>query len=537
MDTSSVPGTELIQVADIVAREKSIDREEVIVAMEQAIQKAGRSRYGQDRDIRATIDRNSGAITLERVIEVVEEVEEEAMQITLDDAKKLDASLNLGDLIREKLPPMEFGRIAAQTAKQVISQRVRDAERARQFEEYKDRVGEIVVGTVKRAESYSISVDLGRAEGVIRRDEMIPRELLRQGDRVRAYIKEVREEVRGPQIFLSRAENRFMAQLFIQEVPEIYDGIIEIKNVVREAGSRAKIAVHSNDPSIDPVGACVGMRGSRVQAVVNELQGEKIEIIPWNEDTVTFAVNALAPAVVSKVVMDEDAGRMEVVVPDDQLSLAIGRRGQNVRLASQLTGWYIDILTEAQESERRQEETRIRSTRFMESLDIDDVIAHLLIAEGYVMVEDIAETPIEELMTIQGFDEDIATELSTRAIDFIKNETIRITKELEKLKVTDDLKTFEHLTPVMILALAENGILTLDDLAELDSGELVEFLNAHGLTSEDSAGEVIMAARAHWFEDEADGSEDGEAPELSEVDGSEDGEAPELSEVDAAEEK
>jgi N utilization substance protein A len=353
---------------------------------------------------------------------------------------------------------------------------------------------------------------------VIRRDEMIPRELFRQGDRVRTYIKEVREEARGPQIFLSRAENKFMEQLFTQEVPEIYDGIIEIKNVVREAGSRAKIAVHSNDPSIDPVGACVGMRGSRVQAVVNELQGEKIEIIPWSEDTVTFAVNSLAPAVVSKVVMDEDAGRMEVVVPDDQLSLAIGRRGQNVRLASQLTGWYIDILTEAQESERRQEETRIRSTRFMESLDIDDVIAHLLIAEGYVLVEDVAETPIEELMTIQGFDEDLASELSSRAIDFVKQESVRIAAELKKLKVADDLKTFENLTPAMILTLAENKILTLDGLAELDSEELVEFLGTHGLTNEDAAGEVIMAARAHWFEDEdedvtADEDADGEANE------------------------
>lgn len=504
MDTSTVPGAELIQVADIVAREKSIDREEVIIAMEQAIQKAGRSRYGQDRDIRAHIDRKSGAISLERVTEVVEEVEDEACQILLTEAQKLDASLNLGDFIREPLPPLEFGRIAAQTAKQVISQRVRDAERARQYEEYKDRVGEIVVGTIKRAESYSISVDLGRAEGVIRREEMIPRELLRQGDRVRAYIKDVREEVRGPQIFLSRADDQFMAQLFTQEVPEIYDGIIEIKNVVREAGSRAKIAVYSNDPSIDPVGACVGMRGSRVQAVVNELQGEKIEIIPWSEDTVTFAVNALAPAVVSKVVMDEDAGRMEVVVPDDQLSLAIGRRGQNVRLASQLTGWYIDILTEAQESERRQVETRNRSERFMESLDIDDVIAHLLIAEGFVMVEDIAETPVEELMTIQGFDEAIAAELSQRAIDFVERETVRIDKELQELKVTDDLRNFEHLSPAMILALAQAGILTLDDLADLDSDELVEHLGNFGLTSAEHAGDIIMAARAHWFEDDED---------------------------------
>ena len=502
MNTSSIPGAELIQVADIVAREKSIDREEVIIAMEQAIQKAGRSRYGQERDIRAHIDRKNGAITLEQVTEVVEEVEDEACQITLAEAQKIDTGLNLGDFIREELPPLEFGRIAAQTAKQVISQRVRDAERARQFEEYKDRVGEIVVGTIKRAEGYSISVDLGRAEGVIRREEMIPRELLRQGDRVRAYIKDVREEVRGPQIFLSRADNQFMAQLFTQEVPEIYDGIIEIKNVVREPGSRAKIAVISQDPSIDPVGACVGMRGSRVQAVVNELQGEKIEIIPWSEDTVTFAVNALAPAVVSKVVMDEDAGRMEVIVPDDQLSLAIGRRGQNVRLASQLTGWYIDILTETQESERRQEETRNRSERFMQALDIDDVIAHLLIAEGFAMVEDIADTPVEELMTIQGFDEDIAAELSRRAIEFIEVEARQIAEELDQLGVAEDLRNFESLTPVSILALAKADIKTLDDLADLDSDELLEHLSPLGPISSEDAGEIIMEARAHWFDDE-----------------------------------
>lgn len=512
MNTSSIPGPELIQVADIVAREKSIDREEVIIAMEQAIQKAGRSRYGQERDIRAYIDRKNGAITLEQVTEVVEEVEDEACQITLDEARKADANLNIGDLIRQPLPPLEFGRIAAQTAKQVISQRVRDAERARQYEEYKDRVGEIVVGTVKRAEGYSISVDLGRAEGVIRREEMIPRELLRQGDRVRAYIKDVREEVRGPQIFLSRADNQFMAQLFTQEVPEIYDGMIEIKNVVREPGSRAKIAVLSKDPSIDPVGACVGMRGSRVQAVVNELQGEKIEIIPWSEETVTFAVNALAPAVVSKVVMDEDAGRMEVIVPDDQLSLAIGRRGQNVRLASQLTGWYIDILTETQESERRQIETRNRSERFMQALDIDDVIAHLLIAEGFAMVEDIAETPVDELMGIQGFDEDIAGELSRRAIEFVEGEARRIAEELEKLGVAEDLRSFDALTPVSILALAEAGIKTLDDLADLDSEELLEHISPLGPISPEDAGEIIMEARAHWFDDEP---ADEAAPEVT----------------------
>ena len=502
MDMSTIAGAELIQVAEVVAREKSIDREEVIIAMEQAIQKAGKLRYGQDRDIRAYIDRKSGTMTLERVTEVVEEVEDEACQITLADAHKTDSTLNLGDFIRESLPPFEFGRIAAQTAKQVISQRVRDAERERQYQEFKDRAGEIIVGTIKRAENHFISVDLGRAEGIIRREEMIPRELLRQGDRVRSYIKEVREEERGPQIFLSRADNQFMAQLFTQEVPEIYDGIIEIKNVVREPGSRAKIAVESKDTSIDPVGACVGMRGSRVQAIVNELQGEKIEIIPWSEDTAGFAINALAPALVSKVVMDEDAGRMEVIVPDDQLSLAIGRRGQNVRLASQLTGWYIDILTETQESERRQEETRIRSERFMECLDIDDVIAHLLIAEGFVGIEDIAETPIEELMSIQGFDEDVAGELSSRAIEFIERENKRINDELDKLKVSDDLRGFDMLSQTLILVLAESGIRTLDDLADLDNEELIEHLGDSKSLSIDEAGAVIMAARAHWFADE-----------------------------------
>ena len=500
MDTSSIPGLELIQIADVVAREKSIDREEVILAMEEAIQKAGRSKYGQDRDIRAMIDRKQGAITLERWTEVVELVEDEATQMTAEEGKKY--SLAIGEFHRQPLPPIEFGRIAAQTAKQVISQKVREAERERQFNEYEGRVGEIVVGTIKRAESYSITVDLGRAEAVIRREEMIPREVLRQGDRIRAYIQDVRREVRGPQIFLSRAANEFMAKLFTQEVPEIYDGVIEIKAVAREPGSRAKISVLSRDTSIDPVGACVGLRGSRVQAVVGELQGEKVEIIPFEDDPVAFVVNALAPAEVAKVVMDEIAGRMEVVVPDDQLSLAIGRRGQNVRLASQLTGWYIDILTEAEESERRQEEFKNRSTRFMEALNIDDVIAHLLVAEGFTSVEDIAETPVDELAQIQGFDEGVATELTNRAIEFVEAETARIEAELSKLKVADDLMSFEYLSMAMILKLATNGILTRDDLAELDSEELVEFLKEDGIDDETVAGDIIMAARAHWFADD-----------------------------------
>ena len=500
MDTSSIPGLELIQIADVVAREKSIDREEVIMAMEEAIQKAGRSKYGQDRDIRAMIDRKQGSITLERWTEVVEIVEDEATQMSVAEGAKYD--LAIGEFHRQPLPPIEFGRIAAQTAKQVISQKVREAERERQFGEYENRVGEIVVGTVKRAESYSTTVDLGRAEAVIRREEMIPREMLKQGDRIRAYIQDVRREVRGPQIFLSRGANEFMAKLFTQEVPEIYDGIIEIKAVAREPGSRAKISVLSRDPSIDPVGACVGLRGSRVQAVVTELQGEKVEIIPFEEDPVAFVVNALAPAEVAKVVMDEIAGRMEVVVPDDQLSLAIGRRGQNVRLASQLTGWYIDILTEADESERRQEEFKNRSTRFMEALNIDDVIAHLLVAEGFASVEDIAETPIDELAQIQGFDENIAAELINRSIEFVEAEASRIEGELAKLKVADDLMSFEYLSMAMILQLANNGILTRDDLAELDSEELVGFLKDEGIDDETVAGDIIMAARAHWFADE-----------------------------------
>ncbi len=500
MDTSSVPGLELIQIADAVAREKSIDRDEVITAMEEAIQKAGRSKYGQEHDIRAMIDRKTGVISLERWTEVVEEVEDDATQMSIDEGTK--HQIELGEFLRELLPPIEFGRIAAQTAKQVISQKVRDAERARQYSEYKDRVGEIVVGTIKRAESYSITVDLGRAEGVIRREEMIPRENLRQGDRIRAFVLDVREEVRGPQIFLSRAANEFMAKLFTQEVPEIYDGIIEIKAVAREPGSRAKISVLSRDTSIDPVGACVGLRGSRVQAVVGELQGEKIEIIPFSEDPVGFIVNALAPAEVTKVLMDEVANKMEVVVPDDELSLAIGRRGQNVRLASQLTGWYIDILTEAEESEKRQEEIKTRSDRFIEALNIDDVIAHLLVAEGFVMVEDIVVTDIEELAEIQGFDSDIATEIRNRAVEFVDVENKRIESELARLKVADDLRQFEYLSLPMMLKLAENEVVTLDDLAELDSEELMGLIGELGLDDEAEAGNIIMAARAHWFDDE-----------------------------------
>ena len=500
-ETTSFPKLELIQVADVVAREKGIERDEVIEAMEQAIQKAGRSKYGNEHDIRATINRNSGEIQLVRRTEVVEEVEDEVTQIALDQAQKQDKSLALGDFIIDPLPPIDFGRIAAQTAKQVIVQKVREAERTRQFHEFKDRVGEIINGIVKRVEFGNVTLDLGRAEAILRRDELLPRESFRNGDRVRAYIYEVREELRGPQIFVSRTHPEFMKGMFKQEVPEIYDGIIEIKAVARDPGSRAKIGVISYDGSIDPVGACVGMRGSRVQAVVGELQGEKIDIIPWSDDTATFVVNALAPAEVSKVVLDEDQKRIEVVVPDEQLSLAIGRRGQNVRLASILSGWDIDILTEAEESERRQEEFKTRSTLFIEALDIDDVIAHLLVAEGFSSVTEIAHSALSDLAQIEGFDEAIAEELQTRALAFNEAEQEGLYKQRIELGVTDELAKMNGITPSMLVILGNNQIKTIDDLGDLASDELLEMLPDAGLSIED-ANNIIMTARAHWFEDD-----------------------------------
>jgi len=499
MEVKSIPRLELLQVAEAVSREKSIDKEEVITAMEEAIEKAARSKYGLERDIRANIDRKNGSINIAQFTEVVEIVENESTQMTYNESQRRNLNVGIGEFYKQSLPPIDFGRIAAQTAKQVISQKVREAERQRQFQEYKDRVGEIVVGTIKRVDNQSVTIDLGRAEAIIKKDQMIPREQLRPGDRLRCFIIEVSEQVKGPQIFLSRASNDFLAALFTQEVPEIYDGIIEIKGVAREPGSRAKISAFSNDPSIDPVGACVGMRGSRVQAVVSELQGEKIEIIPWTDDPVTFVINALAPAVPSKVVMDEDANRMEVVIPDDQLSLAIGRRGQNVRLASQLTGWFVDIFTEAEESEKRQEEFSERSKIFIEALDIDDVIAHLMVSEGFISISDIAEASLEELMSIEGFDEDISSELSARAQNFVKMENQRIDSALKELKVKNDLYEFPELSKSNILTLAENNIKSLDELAELDSGELFGILGNKVFINEDDAGSVIMKARQHWF--------------------------------------
>jgi N utilization substance protein A len=472
MSITSANRLELLQIADAVAREKLIDPGLVIEAMEESMAKAAKSRYGAELDIRAKIDRKTGALHMTRVRTVVDEVENHFTEITPHDARAHLSDPQVGDEIIDELPPMDFGRIAAQSAKQVILQKVREAERARQYEEFKDRVGQIINGTVKRVEYGNVIVDVGRGEAILRRDQLINREAFRTGDRVRSYIREVREETRGPQIFLSRTAPEFMAELFKMEVPEIYDGIIEIKAVARDPGSRAKIGVISYDNSIDPVGACVGMRGSRVQAVVNELGGEKIDIIPWNDDAPTFLVNALQPAEVSKVVLDEDADRIEVVVPDDQLSLAIGRRGQNVRLASQLTGYDIDIMTEAEESERRQAEFAERSKLFMDALDVDEMVAQLLVSEGFASLEEVAYVEMDELLVIDGFDEGTAQELQARARDCIEEMHAKAIEKARGLGVEDSLFNFEGLTPEMFVALGEDGIKTLEDFATCADWEL-----------------------------------------------------------------
>jgi N utilization substance protein A len=464
---------ELLQIADAVAREKSIDRMIVIEAMQDAIEKAAKARYGAETNIKVDINPRSGETRMWRLLEVVDHVEEYGRQIGLADAQARNSAAKIGDFVTEPLPPIEFGRIAAQSAKQVIVQKVRDAERDRMYEEYINRVGEIVNGTVKRVEYGNVIVDLGRGEAIIRRDELIPRELYRYGDRVRAYIYDVRREQRGPQIFLSRTHPQFMAALFRQEVPEIYDGIITIRSIARDPGSRAKIAVTSNDSSIDPVGACVGMRGSRVQAVVAELQGEKIDIIPWTENIADLVVSALQPADVAKVVLDEQAERIEVVVPDEQLSLAIGRRGQNVRLASQLIGWDIDILTEQEESERRQKEFTERSALFMQALDVDEMVAQLLASEGFSSVEELAYIDASEIASIQGFDEETAAEIQQRASDYLAaiekaNDDERIT-----LGVEDELYEIPGLTAAMLVALGKDGIKTVEDFAGCAADDLV----------------------------------------------------------------
>ncbi|AIT79418.1 transcription termination factor NusA [Novosphingobium pentaromativorans] len=527
---------ELLAIANSVASEKMIDKSIVIEAMEEAIQKSARNRYGAENDIRAKLDPRTGDLRLWRVVEVVEHVEDYFKQVDLKQAEKLQKDAKIGDFIVDPLPPVDLGRIDAQSAKQVIFQKVRDAERDRQYEEFKDRAGEVITGVIKSVEFGHVIVNLGRAEGVIRRDQQIPREAARVGERVRALVLRVERQNRGPQIFLSRAHPEFMKKLFAQEVPEIYDGIIEIKAAARDPGSRAKIGVISHDHSIDPVGACVGMKGSRVQAVVQELQGEKIDIIPWSEDTATFVVNALQPATVSRVVIDEEESRIEVVVPDDQLSLAIGRRGQNVRLASQLTGSQIDIMTEAEASEKRQKEFTERSKMFEEELDVDETLSQLLVAEGFTELEEVAYIDMAELAAIEGFDEELAEELQSRAHEALERREEAAREERRALGVEDAVAELPHLTEAMLVTLGKGGIKTLDDVADLATDELIAkkrseqrrrdgsvnrrareedkggVLGEYGLT-EEQGNEIIMAARAHWFDDEpAD-----EAPETEEA--------------------
>jgi N utilization substance protein A len=518
MATVSANKLELLQIADAVAREKAIDRRIVLGAMEDAIAKAARSRYGSETEVRAEIDPKSGELHLSRHMLVVDAVENPAMHISLDDARRRHPAAQIGDTIADPLPPLEYGRIAAQSAKQVIVQKVREAERDRQYDEYKDRIGDIVNGVVKRVEYGNVVVDLGRGEAIVRRDEMLPREVFRNGDRIRAYIYDVRREQRGPQIFLSRTHPQFMSKLFAQEVPEIYDGIVEVKAVARDPGSRAKIAVVSRDSSVDPVGACVGMRGSRVQAVVNELQGEKIDIIPWSQDIATFVVNALAPAEVAKVVLDEERERIEVVVPDQQLSLAIGRRGQNVRLASQLTGWDIDILTEQEESERRQAEFENRTRMFIDSLNVDEVIGQLLASEGFNSVEELAMVDVKEIAGIEGFDEDTAGELQNRAREYLDKIEAELDAKRTEMGVEDALKEIPGVTTAMLVKFGENSVKTVEDLAGCATDDLVGWterkdgetkrepgiLDGFELSREDAEAMIMQArVKAGWV-NEAD---------------------------------
>ena len=539
MTITSANQLELLQTAEAVAREKMIDPALVVEAMEESLARAAKSRYGSEMDIRVSIDRKTGKATFTRVRTVVEDdlLENYQAEFTVEQAKQYMENPEVGQTFVEEVPPVEMGRIAAQSAKQVILQKVREAERDKQYEEFKDRAGTIINAAVKREEYGNVIVDVGAGEAVLRRNEKIGREAYRPNDRIRCYIKDVRREQRGPQIFLSRTAPEFMAELFKMEVPEIYEGIIDIKAVARDPGSRAKIAVISYDGSIDPVGACVGMRGSRVQAVVNELQGEKIDIIPWNEDMPTFLVNALQPAEVSKVVLDEEAGKIEVVVPDEQLSLAIGRRGQNVRLASQLTGLDIDILTEEEESKRRQAEFEVRTKMFMETLDLDEFFAQLIVSEGFTSLEEVAYVEIEELLVIEGVDEDTASELQARARDYLDAQNKKAMDRARELGVEDSLVEFEGLTPLMIEALAEDGVKTLEDFATCADWELAggwtmvdgERVKDDGVlekfdVSLEEAQDLVMTARVMlgWvdpaeLEAEAAEGEKGEVAEEAEV--------------------
>lgn len=492
---------ELLQVADTVAREKGVSKEEILIAMEQAIQKTAKTKYGNDHDIRAFINRQTGDVSVYKQLNVVKEVVDPLTEMTLEDARDEDPSAQLEGIVKVELPPVEFCRVAAQTARQVIVQKVKEAERKRQYEEYKDRVGQIISGIIKSVEFGNVIVDLGRAEGFIHRNEVIQREVFRVGERIRSYMYDIKPEAKGPLIQLSRTHPQFLAKLFEQEVPEIYDGIIEIKGVARDPGSRSKVAVYTNDASIDAIGSCVGLRGSRIQPIVAELQGEKIDLINWSSNVATFVVNALAPAEVSKVVIDEDKKRVDVVVPEDQLSLAIGRRGQNVRLASSLTGCNLDILTEDQESSRRHQDQESKTKLFVEALDIDEMMAQLLISEGFSTVEEITLVPIDEFTTIEGFDEEIAAELQNRAAIYLEKSAQKDLECARKLGAEDSLITHPGITSNMLYKLTQKEVKTLDDLADLSGDELQEILGWNVLTL-DQANEIIMAARAHWFDKE-----------------------------------
>ncbi len=504
---------EILRIAEAVAQEKMIDKSIVISALEEAIAKAAKSNYGEENEVIVEINQENGDISVSRKLLVVDEVKNKFLEINLKAAKKINGAAELGDELLDPLPPMDFGRIGAQSAKQVINSKVREAERERQFNEYKDRVGEIVNGIVKRMEFGNIILDLGKSEGVIRKDQTIPRENLRNGDRVRAYIYDVRSELKGPQIFLSRSHPQFMAKLFTQEVPEIYDGIISIKSVARDPGSRAKIAVFTEDGSIDPVGACVGMRGSRVQAVVNELQGEKIDIINWSENVANLAISSLSPAEVLKVVLDEDQNKIEVVVSEEHLSLAIGRRGQNVKLATELTGYEIDILTEDEESSKRQEDFSNKTNIFISSLDVDETLAQLLVSEGFGSVEEVLDAEESELLAIEGFDEEIVTELVDRSKKYLAEKEEENQSKINNLHVSKDLIDFELLSKSMLVKLAENNIKSLEDFAGLTTDDLIGYFEdksdksskVEGLLEEfnltkDEGDQLIMEARKIWLE-------------------------------------
>lgn len=491
------PRHELLQVAEVVAREKGIDCEEVIIAMEHAMQRSAKQKYGLEHDIRVTIDRSSGHVQTVRCMTVVETVENPMMEVTLEIAKIDHPDVVVGDELEEELPPLEFGRIAAQSARQVIFQKVRDAERARQYDEFKNRLGDVINSMVKRVEFGNVIVDLGKTEGIIRKEELIPRETFRVGDRVRALIHDLKPESRGPLVVLSRTHPKFMAKLFEQEVPEIYDGVIEIKAIARDPGSRAKMAVYTSDPSLDPVGACVGMRGSRVQVIVNELQGEKVDIINWTNNQAAFVINALQPAEISKVVIDEEQRRVDVVVAEEQLSLAIGRRGQNVRLASQLTGWKLDIITENDDVSRRAAENSERMSLFTEALDIDEMFAQLLINEGFSSIDDVAFIEIDEFLRIEGIDEETATELQNRAKTYLANIEEKMAEKCKQLGIADDLYDL-GLSFAWLVKVGEKNIKNREDLAELAGDELQEIIGA-GLIDIDQANAIIMKAREHWF--------------------------------------